>query len=328
MHDRDFQKVYNQYKKEIGQRFRELTRRPEPASVYDPIRYALGTGGKRVRAVLVLLACEAVGGKRGRAVDAAVAIEMLHNFTLVHDDIMDNAPLRRNRQSVHAKWDANVAILAGDGMISLAYRSLLGTRAKKLREVLGAFTSAFIEVCEGQGFDKEFELRHDVRVADYLMMIGKKTAHIIAAATEIGALIGSGTRRQVYALRTYGKHLGIAFQIKDDLLDIAGDAEELGKKIGGDITAGKKTFLLLNGLERTRGKERVFLRSLMAGSGGDRTDVERARNIYEHTGTLEAAGKAIERSTRAAQQALSSLRPSRAREMLIWLSDQLLERSH
>jgi geranylgeranyl diphosphate synthase type II len=278
--------------------------------------------------MLVLLACEAVGGKRKQALNAAVAIEMLHNFTLVHDDVMDNATLRRNRRTVHVKWDANVAILAGDEMIALAYQSLLKTKTKALHEILHLFTDAFIEVCEGQGFDKEFESRRNVRVEEYLLMIRKKTARIIASAAEIGALIGGGDRRQVSALRMFGTHLGMAFQIKDDLLDLTGTAEEFGKVIGGDIVEGKKTYLLLKAVERTGGDDKAFLRTLMARNGKRNVDLDRVKNIYERTGILEAAEAEIGRCTRAAQRELTLLPSSRSRRMLLRLSDQLLERTH
>ena len=328
MSNQNYQKVYRQYKAETEQRFQKLVGRPDPESVYKPIKYALGAGGKRVRAMLVLLACEAVGGKRKQALDAAVAIEMLHNFTLVHDDVMDNAALRRNMQTVHMKWGANVAILAGDGMIALAYSSLLKSKTTRMQDILHVFTDAFIEVCEGQGYDKEFEYRHDVLVDDYLLMISKKTARIISAAAEIGALIGEGTQRQVTALRKFGEHLGIAFQMKDDLLDITGDVEEFGKTIGGDIMEGKKTFLLLKAIERTHGKDRTFLQSLIPRNGARRVSVSRVRTIYERAGVLEAAEEEIEHSTHAAQGTIASLPASRAKQMLIWLSDQLLERNH
>ncbi len=288
----------------------------------------MSAGGKRVRGVLVLLACEAVGGKCQQAIDAAIAIEMLHNFTLVHDDVMDNAALRRGKPTVHERWDKNVAILSGDEMIALAYQSLLKSPAKRISDVVQTFTNAFVEVCEGQGFDKEFELRTKVRVSDYLMMIKKKTARIISTACETGAIIGGGKQPHVAALRSYGNHLGLAFQMKDDLLDITGDAKEFGKAIGGDIIEGKKTFLLLKALECARGKDKRILQSMLLRKSRTRAAVDRVRQIYDQVGVLEIAHAEIVRRTHAAQRALVSLKPSHAKQMLLWLSDQLLGRSN
>lgn len=288
------------------------------------MRYVLSSGGKRLRAMLVLLSAEAVGGRTAPALDAAAAIEILHNFTLVHDDVMDHAVLRRNRPTVHARWDENVAILAGDELIAYAYRSLLKSPPARAGAILEVFTDAFIEVCEGQGFDKEFESRRDVTLIEYVRMIEKKTARVIAAATQIGGIIGGGTARQISTLRTFGEQLGLAFQIQDDLLDVDGDEQVFGKRIGGDIVEGKKTFLLLAGLARSRGADRALLRSLSPANG--RSRVARVRAIYRRSGALDAARTAIARHTRNAEQALERLPRNRGRAMLAWLADELMER--
>lgn len=278
--------------------------------------------------MLVLLSCEAVGGNSRHALDAAAAIEMLHNFTLIHDDVMDNASLRRNRPTVHTKWDANVAILAGDELIALAYQTLLRAKVKNNHDITRVFTNAFIEVCEGQGFDKEYERQNNVTVKEYLLMIRKKTSRVISAAAEIGALIGEGTPREVLSLKMFGEHLGMAFQIRDDLLDITGDEEEFGKKIGGDIREKKKTFLLLNALERTTKNDSAFLRSLKSRKRITAADINRTRAIYNNNGIMELSHKEIRKHTILAQQSLSRLREHRSTQMLLWLSDQLLKRTH
>ena len=257
---------------------------------------------------------------------AAIAMEVLHNFTLVHDDVMDNACLRRGRPTVHTKWDANVAILAGDGLVAQAYRSLLQTDSPQLASALRRFTGAFIGVCEGQGLDKEYEDRIRVTPKEYDTMIRKKTGRIIAASTEIGALIGGGSLREVRALQNYGEHIGRAFQIRDDLLDVTGKQKQFGKTIGGDIVEGKKTFLLLSALRRTHGRDRSVLLSVASRNGLSYSDVRRVRKIYEQSGALDAARKEIERCTSHAQHALETLYTSRAKEMLCWLSSQLLGR--
>ena len=321
---KQFQIYYNTHKRTIEQRLALITKKKKPATVYEPMRYVLSSGGKRLRAVLTLLACEAVGGQARHALDAAVGMEILHNFTLVHDDVMDHAKLRRNRPTVHTRWDNNVAILAGDQLAAYAYRSLLKTADHKYSKILPVFTGAFIDVCEGQGFDKEFETQDTVRLKEYVMMIEKKTAAIIAASTEIGAIIGGGSARQVRALRNFGLHLGHAFQINDDLLDIAGDPEEFGKTVGGDIIEGKKTFLVLTAIGRTNGRDRLFLRSLSPANGMRR--VSRIQSIYRQTGTLAVARKTIARHTRSAHNAIKKLPANRGTEMLGWLADQLVER--
>ena len=299
----------------------------KPRSVYEPIRYILNGGGKRVRAVLVLLSCEAVGGKAQQALDAAAAIEILHNFTLVHDDVMDNAPVRRGKPTVHNKWDTNVAILSGDEMIALAYRCLLNIRNPYRHRVMQIFTDAFIQVCEGQGLDKEFESRRNVSMEEYFLMIRKKTGRMIAAATEIGALAGGGTHKHIELFRKFGDHVGRAFQLQDDLLDIAGNPLKFGKAIGGDIVEGKKTFLLLKALERARGSDRAVLYSVAQGNGASKAFVNRVQNIYLEQGILEETRLEISRSTREAQRMLEQLPPGQAKRTLLWLSEKLLERN-
>lgn len=327
MPENTFQKLYQAHARNIEKRLTALIDRNEPSSVYDPIRYVLNAGGKRLRSVLVLLSCGAVGCKTRNALDAAAAIEILHNFTLVHDDVMDNAAVRRGRPTVHTKWDDNVAILAGDELIAQAYRSLLKTRHSNIQSVLHIFTDAFIQVCEGQGLDKEFEGKPGIKLDEYLLMISLKTGRIISAACEMGAVLGNGTAWQVKALRAFGEHLGRAFQIQDDLLDVAGDEDTFGKTIGGDIVEGKKTFLLLTALERARGKDRSLLKSLRPGNGTTATTVRRVREVYERTGTVDAARSAIIASTQKAQRSLEHLPHTQARAVLHWLSDQLVERT-
>lgn len=300
-------------------------RRHEPKSLYEPIRYILRAGGKRVRPVLTLLACEAVGGRAARALNAAVAVEVLHSFTLVHDDIMDNAETRRGVQTVHKKWDHNTAILAGDQMVALAYQSLLKT-PQPIPTLVKAFTKAFHEVCEGQGFDEAFEHRRDVGMGDYMQMIKKKTAAMISAAAALGGIVGGGTKKEITALQRYGEHLGRAFQIQDDLLDVVAKTSAFGKKVGSDLKEGKKTFLLLEGIERARGKERAFLQGIVRRRVLRDGELQRVKGIFEREGILADASRMVRSSTRRAQRALRILRPSRARDMLIWFADELVER--
>jgi geranylgeranyl diphosphate synthase type II len=263
-----------------------------------------------------------------------VAIEMLHNFTLVHDDVMDNAPSRRGRATVHTKWDVNNAILVGDVILGLAYGTLLQSKTNSIKRAVKLFTDGFVEVCEGQAFDLEYERRPNINLRDYYRMIRKKTGKLIVTATELGALLGNGTPKQIAALRTFGRHIGKAFQIQDDLLDVVADEKDLGKKIGGDIIEGKKTFLLVQALERTRGKDNSLLRSLNTrrsksmSAGGQRGLVEKVTGIYERCGVIEAARRQIRRETAAGIRTLNLLPSSNARSMLRWISEMLVQRMY
>ena len=327
MSDKNFRSLARTYRASIERRLRELQVRRKPTYVYDPIRYVLASGGKRLRGFLVLLACEAVGGDAHSAVDAAVAVELLHNFTLIHDDVMDHASVRRGKPTVHKKWNDDVAILSGDELVAHAYRFLLGRPSARTPAIVTAFTDAFIQVCEGQGFDKEFEMRRKVSASDYLMMTGKKTARLFSAAAEIGALVGNGSRDEVLALQSFGHKLGLAFQIKDDLLDIVGDEERFGKSIGGDIIEGKKTYLLVQALSQARGKDLALLRRVAPEGGLGRSAVGKILRLYRKYDVLEGAQRKIAECTRSAERALTTLRRGRATSALRWLAGTLLERT-
>ena len=318
---------YQRYKDIVDQQLRLCVRKNEPRSLYQPVKYVLSGGGKRIRPLLVLLACEAVGGVSRQAVHAAVAIEILHNFTLVHDDIMDNAPSRRGRATVHMKWDTNIAILVGDELVALAYRELLKTRSPYIAHVADVFTEGVVEVCEGQTYDKEFETRKHVSLDEYVLMIGKKTGKMVSVASEMGAVIGGGTDSEIRALKSYGTYIGRAFQIQDDLLDVVADEKEFGKTIGGDIVEGKKTFLLIEAYARSRGADKKLLRSIITGHGTSRKNIPSVRDIYERCGVVDLSKQTITRNIVRANARLSRLRKSRARDMLFWFSQMLLNRN-
>jgi geranylgeranyl diphosphate synthase, type II len=323
-----FEQQYTQYKNRVEYVLDRFVKARTPRSLYEPLKYVLDAGGKRIRPVLVLLSCEAVGGDVKRAMSAGAAIEILHNFTLVHDDIMDHASSRRGRRTVHTKWDSNVAILVGDELLALAYRSLLQTKSPHIQEIAKVFTEGVVEVCEGQAYDKEFESRSSVNVSDYVLMIEKKTAKMVAVAAEIGALVGNGSRRSIDALRRYGQHVGRAFQIQDDLLDIVGDEKELGKSIGGDLVEGKKTFLLLEALRSARGRDKEMLRAVVRNKGGLAKLIPEYRRIYFETGAVTAARRRIGADIIKAKHELHRLPSSRARAMLEWFADMLLNRTY
>lgn len=323
-----FDQKYVRYKNLVDEYLHGFITESKPNSLYQPIRYVLQGGGKRIRPLLVMLSCEAVGGRMRDALDAAAGIEILHNFTLVHDDIMDHAASRRGRATVHTKWDENVAILVGDELLACAYRALLKTRSDRIQDIAKIFTEGVVEVCEGQGFDKEFETSLDVTVEDYLLMIRKKTGKMVAVATEIGALIGEGTNREFRALGNYGRHVGRAFQLQDDLLDVVADEKEFGKTVGGDIVEGKKTFLLLEALRRARGKDRKLLLSIFREKGTSKRNVDEVRRIYHRTGAIQATMRRVQSDIAKANKELQSLRPTPARAMLVWFTDMLYHRTY
>ncbi len=220
-----------------------------PAELYEPIAYTMRQGGKRMRPVLTLLACELFNGNIKDALHPALAVEVFHNFTLVHDDIMDDAPLRRGMETVYKKWNANIAILSGDTMFALAYQYAIQTKPEYVQSILQVFSKAAVEVCEGQQLDMNFEQTDQVTITDYLDMIRLKTAVLLGAALEIGAIIGGASENEIRNIYQFGINLGIAFQLKDDLLDVYGEQDNFGKKSGGDINSNKKTYLYLKALE-------------------------------------------------------------------------------
>lgn len=321
---------YNSLRRLVDKRLRSLVKEKSPKELTDACRYVLSAGGKRVRSTLLLLSCEAVGGNVQDALDASAAIELMHNFTLVHDDIMDNAKSRRGQPTVHTKWNVNNALLAGDVLLGLAYRLVLKTRSRKLPRILNVFTEGLLEVCEGQALDLEFEHRNDVTIENYFEMIEKKTGRLISMSTELGGCIGSGREKQISALQRFGQYLGRAFQLQDDLLDVVADETHFGKTIGGDIIEGKKTFLLLQSLRRAGGKDRTVLMRVM---NRLRTKTERQREIrnvtaiYASTGAIEAARKRIQHDTLQAEKALRLLPKGQTRENLLWFSQMLLKRN-
>ena len=221
----------------------------KPSELYAPIQYTLALGGKRIRPVLTLMACELFGGQIEKALPQAIAIELFHNFTLIHDDIMDDAPLRRGKETVFKKWNNNIAILSGDTLFALAYQYVQQTDTNILPVTLSVFNKTAIEVCEGQQFDLNFETKNDLSVEQYTEMIRLKTAVLFGASLKIGALIGGASTSDADYLYNFGLNIGLGFQLKDDLLDIFGDEKVFGKKTGVDIISNKKTFLYLKALE-------------------------------------------------------------------------------
>ena len=330
-----FKARYRELKRSVDRRLTGLVEKSGPKDLSEGLRYVLTGGGKRVRSTLLLLSCEAVGGKAPDALNAAAAVEMLHNFTLVHDDIMDNARSRRGKPTVHTKWDVNNALLVGDVLLGMAYAALLRTQTPEIHSIANVLTHGFLEVCEGQALDLEFGRRKRVLVPDYFVMIEKKTARLISMTCEIGALIGRATQCQQRALRQFGHHLGRAFQVQDDLLDVVAKPGRFGKTVGGDILEGKKTFLLVKAAECVKGKDRHMIQNIMQTNrppvrwtaARRREWVSEITDIYTRSGVIESARQQIARDTRKATAALEVLPGNKATEMLHWFSGVLLQRT-
>jgi geranylgeranyl diphosphate synthase, type II len=318
----------DRYKTLIDERLRRFGERTEPQSLYEPTHYLLGGGGKRVRGVLTLLAADAVGGSGERVVDAGAAVETLHNFTLVHDDIMDRAETRRGRPTVHTRWDEGTAILTGDVMIGLAYEAVLRSDVGHKLEILDALTRGVIDVCEGQALDCELAKRVSVTLDDYLHMIAMKTARLAETAAEVGAIAGGGSPAQIAALRSYARNIGLAFQIQDDILDITAEHADFGKRIGGDVIEGKRTYLLVRALQTiTDGADRVLLDWLVTAGGLPEDEVPAMRELYERNGLIAEAQDAVRRFSASAADDVAPIADDEARRALTEFAEMLLERN-
>lgn len=279
----------------------------EPELLYAPIIYSMSGGGKRLRPVLLLIACEAFGGNIDKAMPAAMAVEVFHNFTLLHDDIMDNADTRRGKPSVFAKWGANVAILSGDAMLITAYKMLSALDADSLSRVMSLFNDMAIEVCEGQQYDMDFESMDSVAVEDYILMIERKTSALLSGSAMIGATLAGAKDDDIKKLYRFATELGLAFQLQDDMLDSFGD-EALGKKIGGDILEGKKTYLMVQAMNRASDEEREVLRTTHKNEAlSDAEKIATIKALYEKLDVKHATEQQIELRFERALSVLDTL---------------------
>ena len=300
-----------------------------PEGLYDPIRFILAGGGKRLRPMLLLTAYSLYHSDFTPAVSAAIGIEMYHNHTLVHDDLMDHADVRRGRPTVHKRWNENTAVLSGDTMLLLAYRLIAQSTVGRTDEVMRLFTDSAIEICEGQQYDVNFESRSDVTEAEYLEMIRLKTSVLLGCALELGALVGGASEVDAKKLYEAGISLGLAFQIQDDLLDVYGEEATFGKPIGGDIIHAKKTLLLLHTLETLTGTSLEKLEALLSLTLEERKEqVDAVRALYDEAGTRAFAEGEVTRLTTKAYQQIEalSLHPER-KALLLQLFDTLSGRT-
>ena len=273
-----------------------------PENLYKPISYILNLGGKRIRPILTLMGADIFGSTPEEALPAALAIEIFHNFSLVHDDIMDTAPLRRGKETVHTKWNTNTAILSGDAMLIQAYQSFEAYEPQLFCKLVTLFSKTSLEVCEGQQYDVDFETRNNVTEEEYLHMITNKTAVLVGAAFQMGAIIADRDKIEQKAIYDFGKLLGLAFQLQDDYLDAFGDPETFGKQVGGDIIENKKTYLYLKTLELSDKNQKLELEQLFSKkyTKGTIEKIVRAKELFEITGAANATKNAIEEYTQRA----------------------------
>ncbi|HET7360406.1 MAG TPA: polyprenyl synthetase family protein [Salinimicrobium sp.] len=273
----------------------------EPENLYEPMVYMLNLGGKRLRPVLVLMVAEIFGTSHKKALDAALAIEVFHNFSLVHDDIMDDAPLRRGQQTVHEKWDVNTAILSGDAMLINAYQLFESYEGETFKKLSQLFTATAMQVCEGQQYDVDFETREDVTIREYLKMIENKTAVLVGAALKMGAIVADARKEDAEKIYEFGLFLGLAFQLQDDYLDVFGDPKGFGKQVGGDIIENKKTFLYLSANAQSSRKVARQLEHLYSLEPYNPVGkVEAVKQIFENSGAAESTLAEIQKYTELA----------------------------
>lgn len=306
------------YQELISDYFSELHLNKEPKNLYEPIEYILHLGGKRMRPILTLMATEVFDVDCKKALAAATAIEVFHNFSLVHDDIMDDAPLRRGNETVHEKWDINTGILSGDAMLILAYQHFEEYEPKIFRDLAKLFSKTALEVCEGQQYDVDFETRDDVTIPEYLKMIEYKTAVLVGAAMKMGAIVAETSEENANLIYDFGLNLGIAFQLQDDYLDAFGDPETFGKQVGGDIIENKKTYLYLKAMEFSNADEKEQLTHLFSIQPNDNSDkIESVKVIFNQTKASEATQKAIQEYTFKAFETLEQMKISNDKKVML-----------
>ena len=314
---------------DINNEILKLDWKREPYGLYEPIEYTLAAGGKRVRPQLAMIACELFGGKAEEIAPAAMALEVFHNFTLLHDDVMDHAEVRRGRPTVHIKWNENTAILSGDQMLIEAYKLLSSVPADKLPTVLQLFNKMATEICEGQQYDVDFESQEHVAIEEYLKMIRLKTAVLLATALKMGSYIAGASTEQQDMLYEFGINIGLAFQIQDDILDVWGNPETFGKAVGGDISCNKKTFVALTAMQLADYATRQELKQWFSQTLTDNTEkIAAVKALYKQVGTRTKCEEAVEQYTTQALHLLSLLPQNQATEQLRQLANKLNARKN
>lgn len=297
-----------------------------PSNLYDPLRYFFTLGGKRMRPMLTLMGAELFGLSKEKAMPAALAVEIFHNFSLIHDDIMDEAPLRRKQPTVHEKWNQSVAILSGDVLLVKAYQELCKHDPRHLPELLQLFNKTAVEVCEGQQLDMDFETRSDVSIDEYIEMIRLKTSVLLGCALEMGAIVADTSAENKSLIYQFGQHIGIAFQIQDDILDLYADPTKFGKQVGGDVLANKKTLLVLKAIELANADELKRFQALQ-NEQNPALKVDATRNLFDQLGVREAAREMMDFHYKIALNALEQIDVEKEhKQSLLHIADVLFHR--
>lgn len=317
-----------EYQSILEQRIEKIEFPKSPKNLYDPLRYFLTLGGKRTRPTLTMLGCSLFGEPGIKAINAALAVELFHNFTLIHDDIMDEAPLRRGKETVHEKWDTNIGILSGDVLFVEAYEHLTHHELDVLPQLLNIFSRTAKEVCEGQQMDMDFESLQEVSIDAYIEMIRLKTSVLLGAALEMGATVAKASEHDKRAIYDFGVNIGLAFQMQDDLLDLYADPEKFGKQVGGDILANKKTYLLLKAYELASDKQSQELSEAMSDlEGADR--IEKVKIIFDEIGIKTHAEEVKTQYYNRALKSMNTINvPDENKASLLGLAKFLMERDH
>lgn len=319
--------TFNEAHSRIEEELTKLNLVTAPEQLYQPIEYTLSSGGKRIRPALCLMACDALGGNVEDAIYPAIALEVFHNFTLLHDDIMDDDEVRRNQPTVHKKWDRNTAILSGDAMQILAYKYLARVPECYLKDVLDVFSDTALKVCEGQQYDMDFETQDDVSIEEYLTMIECKTAVLLEASLRIGAMVSGADKAAVDLFGQFGKNLGLAFQLRDDWLDTFGDLETFGKDIGSDIANNKKTYLLISALQAAKGEQLEELKRYISDAGiSQESKIQGVMSLFRSLGIDVLTQKEAEKYYKLSVDAIEQL-DIKGKDIFISLTEKLLKRS-
>lgn len=309
--------MFEKYQEILEKALLEENYNKKPNNLYDPIDYIMKLSGKRIRPLLVLLATDSYNHDLQEAVAAALSVEVFHNFSLVHDDIMDNAPLRRGNITVHEKWDTNVAILSGDAMLILAIQKLEFYKGKTFEELIKLLCDTALKVCEGQQMDVDFETLDTVSIEEYIEMITKKTAVLVAAGLQMGAIVAQKSKKEQENIYNFGKNLGIAFQLQDDYLDAFGNPETFGKKVGGDIMENKKTYLFIKALELSNNELKSSLLELYTTRDENEEKIEKVKSIFKESKATDVTLQAIEDYTNLALKCLNELTISEDKKNLL-----------
>jgi geranylgeranyl diphosphate synthase type II len=322
-------KATEYYQKQFIEHLEHYNKSKSPKNLYDPIQYILNLGGKRLRPTLTLMITDCFDGNVSSSINAALAIEVFHNFSLIHDDIMDKAPLRRGQQTVHEKWDLNTGILSGDAMLIMAYKLFEPYSPNQFQQLTTLFSKTALEVCEGQQYDVDFETRFDVTISEYIKMIDYKTAVLVGAAMQMGAIVAGVSIENQKKVYDFGRNLGIAFQLQDDYLDAFGDPKLFGKQVGGDIIENKKTYLFLKAMELGSDNCKKTLKNLFDNTSYDsHNKVEQVLELFQQSGADSATKIAIENYTKLALKLLDELYiDSNKKQLLKNFALQLMNRA-